>query len=385
MKHSTPWEVNASLKIVLFAISFILCFSTTSFAYEGLSKNPSTRAMGMAGVFSAQSDDSSAIWYNPGAIASYEYISSDITVELGQRPVSGENINSLDNNIYENSDSETTLNFLAAYTRNIPFIKKNKYVGIGFSYFSPYNLQINIDAPINVISENPYGYINAKYHQFSSLISARVHDKLSLGATFDFVWVDIECLQFQPCVNTGPTAIGTKLGALYKAYHSKFYTLNFSAVWHSIAKTKYISKPNSGIGSVLNEYLPDRPERYGIGTSLQKPTPWMLITSNLSYEIVKWSDSTDQGLTLTDYHNIGLGIEFMSNVRNGNSISLRIGSKLLQSKESSSSDVLVSAIGFGYEIMKSQIIDIAVEHRRFNGINNNSNYITLSYAWQKIK
>ena len=385
MKHILLWQTSPLLKSIIFIIICVLYFPKLSFAYEGLSKNPSTRAMGMAGVFSAQSDDSSAIWYNPGAIALYRYISTDITVELGQRPISGGNIDSLDNNIYENSDSETTLNFLAAYTRNIPFLKNNRYVGIGLSYFSPYNLQINIDAPINTISEIPYGYINAKYHQFSTLISTRAHNKLSLGATFDFFWVDIECLQFQPCVQTGPTAIGTKIGALFEAHHSKVYSLKFSAVWHSRAKTKFISKPNSGIGSVLNEYLPDRPELYGLGASFQKPTPWMLITSNLSYEIVKWSASTEQGFALTDYHNIGIGFEFMSNVKNGNSIGLRVGSKLLQSKESTSSDVLVSAIGFGYEIMKSQIIDIAIEHRRFNGIDNNSNYITLSYAWQKIK
>ena len=384
MKRSLFWYLKSTTKFILLSCA-IFQTNEIALAYEGLSKNPGTRAMGMAGVFSAQSDDSSAIWYNPGAIALYKYISSDITIELGQRPISGENIDSLNDNIYENSDSETTLNFLAAYTRNIPFIKNNKYVGIGFSYFSPYNLQINVNAAINALSEIPYGYINAKYHQFSSLISARAHNKLSIGATFDFIWIDIECLEFQPCVQTGPTAIGVKFGALYEAIRTKELTLKISALWQSEAETQYFSKPNSGIGSILNEYLPNRPNMFGIGASLQKPTPWMLITSNVIYESVNWSSSINKGKQLTDYHNIGVSFELMTNVKSGNSFGLRVGSKLMQSKESISSDVLINAIGLGYEIKRRHIIDVAIENRRVNGIDENSNYVTLSYAWQKTK
>jgi len=384
MKRSLFWYLKSTTKFILLSCA-IFQTNEIALAYEGLSKNPGTRAMGMAGVFSAQSDDSSAIWYNPGAIALYKYISSDITIELGQRPISGENIDSLNDNIYENSDSETTLNFLAAYTRNIPFIKNNKYVGIGFSYFSPYNLQINVNAAINALSEIPYGYINAKYHQFSSLISARAHNKLSIGATFDFIWIDIECLEFQPCVQTGPTAIGVKFGALYEAIRTKELTLKISTLWQSEAETQYFSKPNSGIGSILNEYLPNRPNMFGIGASLQKPTPWMLITSNVIYESVNWSSSINKGKQLTDYHNIGVSFELMTNVKSGNSFGLRVGSKLMQSKESISSDVLINAIGLGYEIKRRHIIDVAIENRRVNGIDENSNYVTLSYAWQKTK
>jgi len=367
------------LSILLFCLSQIL---VNAYCYEGFSKNPGTRAMAMAGVFSAQADDSSSIWYNPGSLTYYDYILSDITLEFGQRTVADYDVASTSDNIYHNTSNDSVLTYFGAYMRKVPFINTSNTLGIGISYYSPYKLLIDVNAPRSKSDNSTYGYIDAKYHQLSTLISNQLNSNLSVGGTVDFIWTDIQCIEFDPCTDYGPVAWGVSLGSLYEVFSNKAASLKLSGTWHSAAKTRYQTTPISGIGTVINDFLPDRPNLFGMGASLQTSTQWSLINTNIIYETIDWASAIKDGKHVSRYHNVGLAFEFLSKIKSSNTLALRSGAKLMHAANNNASDVLVAAIGFGYEYQKTQIIDFAYEYRRFNGIEENTSNITLSYAWQ---
>ncbi len=73
--------------IVMFLVVTGFClWSSLSFAYEQYFTYPGTRAMGMAGAFIGQADDSSAVWYNPAGLMQPNGPTFDATAEYGKLP-----------------------------------------------------------------------------------------------------------------------------------------------------------------------------------------------------------------------------------------------------------------------------------------------------------
>jgi len=367
----------------LSSIGLIICFIiwqaqiNSAFALEGFANNPGTRAMGMAGAFTAQGDDSSAIWYNPSAPIHYNYIQQDFSFALTNR------ISSQDQRATDNLPStEFFPNFLAYYTRTSFSLINQMPIGLGVSYFSPYKVNVYIDAPQSLVNDQEFGGVNARYHQFSSMINLAPSPALSIGGTIDFLWLNINCKNYKPCVDFGPTAFGASLGGLYELVNNQHYVLNVGATWRSRAKLVYRSTPSSGIGGVLTDYVPDRPDTKNIGLSLQIPTSLMLVNSNIVIERVAWSSTVEQGKLLSNYHNIGSSIELMSLTKSGKSFAARIGGKLLNNRSTGNFDVAIASLGFGYEVIKSHMIDFAFEHRKFRTTDSTTNAWSVSYSWQ---
>ena len=63
---------------VIMAFPIITLVSFLTPAYDLLKYSPGSRTMAMAGVFSPQADDSTAIWHNPAGVAVTGYFDSSM-------------------------------------------------------------------------------------------------------------------------------------------------------------------------------------------------------------------------------------------------------------------------------------------------------------------
>jgi len=359
------------IRIGLF-ITLVICAVSSVHSSEEYAAYPGSRAAAMAGVFTAQADDSTAIWYNAAALAQYDFVKGDATLEFGQRPVS-------DNG---SLSTESFLKYAAAYSRlNLPNFQKTP-VGIGISYFSPIKLTRHIDAPQSLVNDNEFGNINTTYHQISSMATVAVGRSLSFGATLDFIWLSIDCVNYSPCVDNGPTALGSSLSTMLNLIDNKSIKIQMAATWRTKAKLAYRSTPQSGIGTVLIDYVPDRPDSKTLGFNLQIPSTWVLINTNIIYERVAWSSSIERGDLLNDFQNVGASVEFASLTGSGKTYSLRAGSKLSENRRSGEIDIGIVAMGIGYEVKRTHVIDIAYVYTKFRHLKNNAQIWSLSYSWQ---
>ncbi len=76
-------------KNMVIAAVFFMIMSLWNYpvsAYEQYFTYPGTRAMGMAGSFIAQANDSSAVWYNPAGLMQPGAPKFDLTAEYGKVP-----------------------------------------------------------------------------------------------------------------------------------------------------------------------------------------------------------------------------------------------------------------------------------------------------------
>lgn len=363
-------------KLLFIITLYSSSFSSYVVSMESLSIQPGSRAMAMAGVFSAQADDSSAIWYNPSALIHYDYIKQDFTFEVGQRSfVADTNKN---NRRY---NTEIFPKYIAYYSRTKLKINGKYPMGIGLSYFSAYKNKLNINVAKSLVTDVEFGDVEVNSHQISSMINLNISKVLSLGGTVDFLWMRVDCLEYEPCVDNGPTGIGATLGGLYEIINHSDYVIKLGAVWRTSAKMSYLSTPSSGIGTVLSDYTPDRPDSKHVSISLQMPTPWFLMNSNLMLEQVAWSKTVNRGQSLSDYQNIGASVELMSFFSTGNAFATRTGVKLINNKTTGDLDAVVTAFGFGYELKKSHMIDIAYEFRKIRSTADIGSW-SISYSWQ---
>jgi len=367
-----------SLRLILKKTVFVvlICLSFQSIATEIHFSHPGTRAAGLAGAFSAQGDDSSAIWYNPGSLVHYDFIQQDLTLDYGHRII---------NEISNSSPKLSTENYLkfAAFYKRSPTKLLGKSFGLGVAYFSPYKLRLFVDAPQSLVNENAFGAVTAEYHQLSPMINVSVTPSTSIGVTFDVFWLNIDCLTYNPCVDYGPTGIASSFGLLHELVTSTDYSLRLSATWHLKANLGYSSTPNSGIGTVLVNYLPSRPDSKTLGLNWQVPTSKAVINSNIVLEKVSWSDTISKGKSLDNYINLASGVEFLSQTNAGKSYSVRMGGKIINNEKTQKIDKAIATVGFGYEVIDSNILDISIIYEKFRGYDDDLTAWSISYSWQK--
>jgi len=340
----------------------------------------------MAGVFSPQADDSSAIWYNPAGLKRAESISSEISIDYAQqttRSVVKPTATSAEMSEY--GEEKNGLRFTAGYINRLPFLtKSNDRWGTGVAYFTLSRLNIYVDEPQSGINPNPFGLVEAVNRQVSWLLGVTLTSHLSLGGTIDFVWSDIDCLEFSPCVDNDPTGSGGSLGLLYDIYKGENVNVKISGMWRSRADLGYDSTPSSGIGTVLEQYIPDRPETYNLGVNLQLPASWAFININFIAEQVLWSKAAGQAQPLPDYSNWGIGSEFLFAHTESNSFAVRAGYRQGMSNDINKlPDFQILAAGIGYFFYKHHSIDLGYEYRDADFANNNtSSTLSISYSLQ---
>jgi len=365
--------------VVIIVVGLILLTNLSlSWGFEVYNSTPGSRAMGMAGVFSAQADDSSAIWYNPAGLKQASMGTSDMTIDISERITSDDNVHF--------STSDTAITYAAAYSNNIPFLQRwTDSVGLGIAYHSPYQLAINVNENVDPsdVSSRTYGLINATYQQVSGVIAASMGQTLSIGTTVDMLWADIDCVDYGFCVKNAPYGMGASLGVLYSAYKSDRTTVNLGAVWRSRVSIDYRSTPNSGIGSVLGGYIPDRPESYNLGLNLRYFAPSVLINSNVIIERTSWGDAAGEAPALSNYNKFGVSTELLFPTTANNVVALRVGvaSAAAQRSRSPFSHVDTLALGIGVSLFKSHLVDLAWQLRDISG-SGNVKMVSVSYSFQ---
>lgn len=355
------------LKTIVATVLFVA--TPTSSAFEAYQVNPSTRAMGMAGVFAAQADDSSAIWYNPAGPKALDATHEDVTIELASIPTTDENGH------YANSTAE--LKFVAGYSDQLVTVFNNKAtMTIGAAYFSPLRARVFVDVPRNGVDNTPFGTIDVAQRQLSALVAVSPFSSAGLGATLDVAWSDTRCRDYDLCVKNGPRGEGASLGAIFPVTNQ----IDVAAAWRSRIKLKYASRPAAGLGSVLEDYVPGRPETFVLGTRLRIFLPLAAISLNSAVERVLWSDVTGHP-TVPDYLKFGLSAESLIPLKNKDTFALRFGASRAHSSGTAPNVQLV-AFGLGYAFLYDHSVDFSVE-RRSTEAGDAAILVSLSYSAQR--
>ena len=347
---------------------FLSIVSTQIHAFEAYATNPGTRAMGMAGVFIAQADDSSAIWYNPGGLARANMIKREYSVEWSGIPAATEQLK---------FSNDQALKFIGAYAGDL---WDKSTLGTGVAYLVPLELSFDIAQRISPLSARTYGGITATYRQLSGLMAAQLRPGLAAGATLDWVWVDVRCEQ-SPCVNYGPAGLGMSLGTTYEVARHKDWTTTLAAVWHSRAALGYGTEATSGIGTQLENYLPDRPQSLHFGAALRIGVRNAVWNTNVSIEKRGWSKAAGIFAHANDFTRLGIAEEVLIPLSQGRSVAVRLGWAQADGGEN---HVRISAAGMGYSFAKHHSVDIAFENRGLkSALNSEASYASLSYSWQR--
>ena len=330
--------------------------------------------MGMAGVFAAQADDSSAIWYNPAGPKSDTAAKSDISIEFANIPSVNQD--------GEYSRGGAKLKFLGGYTEEqFAIFGAANPVIVGAGYFLPSRTTIYIDALRPARNPLPYGYVDITHHEVSALIAVSPVLGFSWGATVDMMWSEIQCRDYNPCVNkTGPVGYGASLGAKYSVAKFSSGTIDIAAAWHSRMALRYASRPPEGLGSVIEDYIPGRPPSFALGINLKMSTSIAAINVNGQAERTGWSDTTKDA-SITNYRKFGASAEALFPMNNGNDFALRMGASRA-SASGNSPEVRTIAIGAGYGFAKQNSIDVAFEQRSLS-IETHENFASLSYSMQR--
>jgi len=363
----------------LSGVLLLLINAPTSWAFEAFNSTPGSRAMGMAGVFSAQADDSSAIWYNPAGLKQSGMSATDITIDIGEQIASDDN--------FQFSSPDTAITYAAAYQNNLPYLQRwTESVGLGIAYHSPYVLALNVNENIDPTdsASATYGLVDAKYQQVSGVMAASLKHNLSIGATVDMVWADIDCRDYEFCVKNAPYGMGASIGLLYGIYQSDRSAVNVAAAWRSSVSVDYNSTPNSGIGSVLGDYIPDRPGSFNIGVNMRYFAASMLVNANFIFERTMWAAAAGSAPSLSNYNKLGLGSEFLFPTESNNFFAVRAGvTKAMAEDGAEFGDVDIFALGVGLSIYKNHVIDLAWQSRDAETEGKRSvNILSISYSLQ---
>jgi hypothetical protein len=382
IRRTTITMIKSVTQVTCVAFCIFGLASQRTMAFELFSINPGARAAAMAGVFAAQADDASAIIYNPGALKRDFSIVGDFSFEVAQLPYR-ETRQRVGVSRY--GDSDTDVRFAAAYVDHIPFLtRSDDPIATGLAYTTLYRLQIDVDAPQSNVTPEPFGVAEANYHQGSWVLAARVNQRLSVGATADFVWADINCLQFDVCVTSDPNGWGATIGLKYGLIQSTHWSFNLGLAWRSRVTLKYGSTPSSGIGSILGSYLPARPEKRAVGLNLQLPRSWAFININTVAEHVLWSNASGMNPQLPDYSNWGIGGEILIPHATSGTWSARAGYKISNSEDKhKQASGTLGSLGIGVAFLFHHSIDLTYEYRTANDTEGSADdSLSLAYSYQ---
>lgn len=365
---------------IIIAVGVAL-FSQNVVAYESMRILPGARASSMAGIFTAQADDSSAIWYNPAGLAHQKTISNDVTVDFGNsiEPKEGTADNA------ELASSNNTINYVAAYASDIKWLQA--YIGtsgVGISYYRPYTLRTTVEEPRGLIDTRPYGDVDLRYHQISYLISTLLPNSISFGVTVDQFWSTVRCVSDVNCSSGTASGLGASAGLLMDLYQVRQTKLKLGIVWKSRISLNYFADNDAGIGAFIGRYIPGRPASRSFALAVQIPTEKVLINANMLFKNVYWSKATHTSSQISDYLIYGLGAEFVFPIRKTQSWSYRFGIKHASPNIGLSPTIDTLAMGVGASFFGDHFIDLSVEKRTIRSLENSlDTLISVAYSYQK--
>lgn len=334
--------------------------SVVAMGFEAYSLNPGSRAMSMAGVFSAQADDASASWYNPAGLAiNADYFSIEYS-DLSTQLPSGE------------YGHEGNVKFFVLTHRLKKFLDLPP-TSLAVSFQRNAHFLIDIEDFISPLSTQRFGLVDHSYKQFSLQAAQKLTKQLSLGISLDYVWSHIRCLQYEFCVSNSPAGVGPSFGLLLNLPKWVSGDINVGALWRIKTKVKYRNTPDRGIGSIINYYTPARPETRNLGLHWRLPFAHFSMNTNVLVEQVLWQEAIDsRGLINGDglnYTNWGLSSEILLPLST-KSIGLRLGYKESTPQGENFEKVRLLSSGFGFNLTKNYFVDFAIEQRKVGNVND---------------
>lgn len=340
----------------------------TAQGFEQVSPHPGSRALGMAGVFGSQADDCSAIWYNPGGLTRPGMIQRDATIEYGALPSSG---------AAREYTAANALKFACGY-----WAANDGRLGAGVAYTTLYRLGFDINQAVQPLSLKTFGATDITYRQTSVLLSAALNEQLSVGGTLDLVWTGVEC-SYARCVDSGPLGLGAGFGVAFDVVRSPTQRIAVSGLWRTRAALRYYDTPTSGIGAILDQYIPDRPQTLGAGVHAQFSTRYAAVNVNAAIEHISWSTAAASRAPSPDFNKLGAGSELIMPVANGVSIAARTGITHARA-DSGGASANVYALGAGITWGIGHTIDIAFERRVHKDFSNDEiNHVSIAYSSQR--
>ena len=296
-----------------------------------------TRAMGMAGIFEPQSDDSSGVLYNPAGLAIAQI--SDFTI--GQSTVDA-----------ANDVSQPNLIALSAY---------NNFTESAFSVAYANKLQKTVATTpeVDINSQGLYIGIGKKYSK-----------NIALGISYSYVTNSSD----KQGTNEEVGFLAMKLGFIGKAIQSKY-------LHASIAGSYQLMMSNDSLDSnTMNSALIIEPQGYNLGANIKLPTPYFLLS--LNYSTAEYTYDYDIGASdLPSKKNEGYSAELHIPVWNKFTASFRMGHRE-DTWSDLSEKIVTNATGFGISYANTHFIDMANEIRDAGGNSKTLNYTSLSYAYQ---
>lgn len=336
-------------------------------AFEAAAPHLGTRAMGMAGVFAAQADDCSAVWYNPGSLQRADMIQRDTSIEYGSVPA----IDAARG--YVSADA---LKSACGY-----WAVGGRALGVGIGYATLYRLGFDITETVQPLSLQTFGATDVTYRQASILFSAPVNARLAIGGTLDFLWTDIDCSN-DTCVDFGPMGLGATFGAVLDITRTPERRIAAGALWRTRATLRYRDTPDSGVGAVLDDYIPDRPQSFGVGLHLQHSLRHAVVNSNATLEHVSWSAASSARAPSEDFDKLGASAEVIVPAADRVSVAARAGVSRARAARGET-DVDIFSIGAGVTWGEGHGIDIALQHRAASGSSDEEiNHASVSYTFQ---
>lgn len=345
---------EVKVTFIVLCVMGAFMFHSVALAGEAYFTYPGTRAMGMAGAFTAQADNSSAVWYNPAGLGQQGMPDSDATVEYGSVP-----------NISDKGDYNTdksALKFISIGGHN------KSSASFGLSYFVPYQFALYIPET-GTFSSQPIGRVDATYSQYS-FAGAIGAENLSLGATLDMVLRDVTGGSYSGGSGSG---YGYSVGGLYKVVNSEYAALKAGAVYRSTVTIE----SNLISGDIVGKYLPSKPESTAYGLNLMLPFSYAIVNVNAVSEKILWSkvyDSKVWNANGADETKNMFGIEVMVPiystmvaVRAGQSTSTPDDTKIYLTTKS-------STYGLGISINNNLVIDYASEERTLDWSSGDKKY-----------
>src|SRR3989338_1881334 len=342
----------------LYAAVIFLCLIVvpSSFAYEAYFTTPGTRAMGMGGAFIAQSDDSSASWYNPAGLMQEGLPVADYSIEYGGVPQRD------DAGVY--TDSKQDLKSAGVVWRRY---RGSQGLGLGLLYFKPYRFSIL----------GPLGLMDYVYNPLLISLGGKINEDFSLGGTVGFLLdkkIDFKNEKYNGMYELSADSL-ISFGAIYRVVNKEKLKIKGGIVFRP--ETKLEVKKSGGV-STLSAYIPKIAESRGGGLNIQTTAiPSLLLSLNAGYEQILWAKAFTPNISGYDYTRTSIGGEATTLI---GETPLTIRGGYSNSVPGNNQYTKITSITFGAGVpLKSFLIDFALENRQ---IDKAYNFLSLSLSYQ---
>lgn len=288
------------------------------------------------------------------------------------------------------------IKFMGWHTDHLPFSKKHNEFGLGLGLYTPFHLTAFINEPLFNGSEEKFGDIDIIYQQYILAAAYALSSRLSVGGSLDVIATNIDCRNYASCVENGPLGIGGSLGVIYKWLDRENLIVKVGGTWRARARINYSEVPERGIGHVLHDYVPDRPENRNLGVHISSYESWGVVNTNFIYEQTLWANAIKKVVSDkegSDYHRFAVSNEIVFPRGQSNSWALRTGISSSQPQNKSLYPVINAVtMGSGLSLARTHFIDFGIEYRvlslpdnPLSGLSSQKyegQFVSLSYSWQ---